>query len=65
MLPEKLEDDGIKGQAFFFLKSYLKNHNQKCKINGFVKVQVHRTIVSIAHHCARIFKTFRNPAAIC
>ena len=36
ILLEKLEFYGIKGQALSFLKSYLTNRSQKCKINGFV-----------------------------
>ena len=36
ILLKKLELYGIKGQALSFLKSYLTNRSQKCKMNGFI-----------------------------
>ena len=36
ILLKKLELYGVKGQALSFLKSYLTNRSQKCKMNGFV-----------------------------
>jgi retron-type reverse transcriptase len=36
ILLKKLELYGIKGQALYFLESYLSNRNQKCQIQGSV-----------------------------
>ena len=36
ILLKKLQLYGVKGQALCFLKSYLTNRSQKCKMNGFV-----------------------------
>ena len=39
ILLKKLELYGIKGQALSFLKSYLTNRSQKCKMNGFISLE--------------------------
>ena len=39
ILLKKLELYGVKGQALSFLKSYLTNRSQKCKMNRFVSFE--------------------------